>query len=179
MIVSLPTRRRLLGWATGAVLLPDRGRTGILEDLPGFKRKDPRILTQTYRQADDIRLEGRAIAVTPFSAPQGGAPTPPDFAPFLGKALTWAYPDCTVHLDAEPCPCAEVIIRGRIDLYHRLGAAGLKVRVSATVLDVSAAEEYVLWFGAKKADWIRRFAADDCLLVLADDFVTSWRGDSR
>lgn len=147
----------------------------MLESLPGFQRKDPRIHTQVYREADRIRLDGRAISIPPFAAPQAGKPRPPDFAPFLAKALSWAFPESTVYLDETPCACSEVVIRGRIDLYHRVGSGGLKVKVSASVLDVSAEQEYVLWFGAKKADWIRRFAADDCLLLLADDFVASWQ----
>jgi hypothetical protein len=150
-------------------------QAGVLELLPGYRRKDPRIRTQTYRQADAIRLEERTIGIRPFEIPQAGKPVPPDFAPFLGQALTWAFPDSVVDLDPGSAGEVEVLIEGRMDLFHRVGAQGLRVAVSVVVYDVSAGEPFVLWHGAKKADWIRRFSTDDCLLALADDFVATWR----
>ena len=172
MSFSSPSRRRLLTWAAGAVLSSSEAGAGFLDHLPGVRRKDPRIRTQIYRRADAIGLNACAISIRPFKAPQAGSPAPPDFAPFLGRALAWAFPDSVVYL--EPEPASEVVIEGRIDLFHRLGAQGLRANISVAVYDVSDGKEFILWHGAKKADWVRRFPTDDCLLHLADDFVSTW-----
>jgi len=170
---SSPSRRRLLRWAVGAVLCSGNASSGVIEALPGFRRKDPRIQTFTYRRAYPLHLAGRSIAILPFPAPQPGRPKAPDFAPFLGLALGWAFPDSVIELDGNPTG-ADVLIEGKVDLLHRVGAQGLKASISASVFDVSAGEPFVLWSGTKKADWIRRFPMDDCLLQLADDFVKTW-----
>ncbi|MEZ5396469.1 MAG: hypothetical protein R2724_27230 [Bryobacterales bacterium] len=81
------SRRRLLGWAAAGAASPLAGSAAEM-----FGRKDPRILTQTFRRATDIALDERSIRIEPIVAEQAGKPTPPDFAPFLGKALEWALP---------------------------------------------------------------------------------------
>ncbi len=172
MSISSPSRRRLLRWATGASLLGEGLAAGILESLPGFQRRDPRIRTLTYRQTDPIELTERSIAVTPFPAPQGGQPPAPDFAPYLRRSLRRSFPKSTV--ESLATPDIEVLVRGRVELFHRVGARGLRVHVSAELYDVSAEGELVLWAGAKKADWIRRFPTDDCLQLLADSFIETW-----
>lgn len=146
----------------------------MLEALPGFRRKDPRIQTSTYRRAYPLELADRSIGIRPFPAPQGGKPVPPDFSPFLGRALSWAFPGSVIELDPRPSSGVEVLIEGRIELFHRLGAQGLRAAISASVFDVSADEQLVLWSGVKRADWVRRFPTGDCLLALADDFVATW-----
>ena len=166
------SRRSLLALATGSIFAWDDAGGGILEYLPGVRRRDPRIRTLIYRQAGVIELDSRMISIRPFEVRQAGQPPPPDFAPFLGRALAWAYPTTTIHLDSQPA--ADVVIRGRIDLFHRIGSQGLRVNISAAVFDVTAGADFLLWNGAKKADWIRRFPADECLLRLADDFVATW-----
>lgn len=149
----------------------------MLESLPGFRRRDPRIRTQVFQQADAIELAGRAIGIRPFEIRQAGEPAPPDFAPYLGRALTWAFPDSVVELGPRPAAGAEVLVQGRVDLFHRMGAQGLRAAISVVVYDVSQGQEFMLWNGVKKADWIRRFPTDDCLLRLADDFVSTWSED--
>jgi hypothetical protein len=79
-----------------------------------------------------------------------------------------------VYLAGDPRTGAEVLIQGQVELFHRLGAQGLRARISVQMFDVSKSGEYVMWMGAKDAEWIRRFPTDDCLLTLADDFVATW-----
>ena len=157
--------------------MPDLARAGVLESMPGFRRKDPRIRTLTYRHADAIRPAGRPFVVQRFTSDQAGRPAPPDFAPFVSRALAWAFPQSAVFQEPRPDNGPKIRIQGRIDLFHRFGSQGLRVEISACVLEVSCDEETVLWLGAKKADWIRRYSTDDCLLLLADDFVATWTAE--
>lgn len=169
MLFSSISRRRLLERAAAGAAFPAAGKAVEL-----FGRKDPRILTQTYRHSDAIALAERSIRVEPILADQPGKPKPPDFAPFLAKSLEWAFPEAEI-LVGEPADApAEALVRGSIELFHRLGSQGLRVKIALTLFDTGEGEELVLWRGAKRADWVRRFPTDDCMLTLADDFAAEW-----
>ena len=141
--------------------------------LPGFQRKDPRVRFLTYQRSGTIALDARAVVVEPFPAPQGGRPRPPDFAPFLMRSITAIEPGASVE-DGKVISGEGLLVRGRTDRLHRLGAGGLRVHVSLELYDTSTKPQILLWSGAVKADWVRRFPTDDCLQLIADYIVLYW-----
>ena len=66
----------------------------------------------------------------------------------------------------------DLVILGSVDALFRKPSKGLTARVTLRVINTRDGE--VLWYGTKRADWLRRFALDDCLLRLAWSFVSEW-----
>ena len=66
----------------------------------------------------------------------------------------------------------DLVILGSVDALFRKPSKDLTARVTLRVINTRDGE--VLWYGTKRADWLRQFALDDCLLRLAWSFVSEW-----
>jgi hypothetical protein len=143
------------------------------------------------------------LGVYPFVIVQGGEPAPPEFAPVFAQALLQEGSASSVtYVPATPwddTPAWEAgrwtdatriaalaadarrrgfdfVVMGRIDSFFRTAAQGLAAKV--TVWLISAHDGAVVWHGSKKAEWLRRFSLEDCVIRLAWSFATDWRPPS-
>jgi hypothetical protein len=147
-----------------------------------------------------LLLLDRKVGVYPFVVLQGGGPPPPEFAPLLTQALLQegsarsvtqapnAPWDSTPAWEAnqwnEASRIAAVaadgrergfdfVVLGRVDSFFRTAAQGLRAKV--TVWLISTRDGAVVWYGAKKAEWLRRYVIEECVLRLAWSFAIDWR----
>jgi hypothetical protein len=138
--------------------------------------------------------------VYPFVVLQGGEPVPPEFAPLLAQALLQegSARSVTPVPDApwDPTPPwassrwneasriaavaadgrergFDFVVLGRVDRFFRTAAQGLSAKV--TVWLISTRDGAVVWYGAKQAEWLRRYSLEECTLRLAWSFATDWR----
>ncbi len=167
---------------------------------PLFKRGDPRITTYLFVYRPYLVLLDRKVGVYPFDVVQQGEPVPPAFAPLLAQALLqegsavsvtqvpiapweqtpiWEAPQwseagriAAVLADGRERGFDYVVL-GRIDRFYRTAAQGLMARV--TVWLISTQDGAVVWYGAKHAEWLRRYPLEECLLNLAWSFAIDWR----
>ena len=165
-----------------------------------FKRGDPHITTFLFVYRPHLLLLDRQLGVYPFVIEQGGEPSPPEFAPLFAQALLqegstasivfvpeapWeATAPWKAGLWTESARIAAVaadgrqrgfdfVVLGRVDRLYRTTADGLVAKV--TVWLISTADGAVVWYGAKNADWLRRFPLEDCILRLGWAFAIDWR----
>jgi hypothetical protein len=165
-----------------------------------FKHGDPAITTFLFVYRPHLMLLDRKVGIYPFQILQGGEPIPPEFAPLLSQALLQegsatsvtnipAAPwDGTPPWEAEQWSEArrlaavvadgrerglDFVVLGRIDSLFRTAAEGLMAKV--TVWLVSTEDGAIVWYGAKKAEWLRRFSLEECVTRLAWSFAVDWR----
>lgn len=171
---------------------------------PWFKRADPDITTHLFVYRTHLTLLDRRLGVYPFVIAQGGEPRPPEFAPRLTQALLqegsavsvtqvpgapWDQtPDWEASRWNEASRIAAVaadgrergfdfVVLGRVDSFFRTAAQGLTAKV--TVWLISTQDGAVVWYGSKKAEWLRRYSVEECVLRLAWSFATDWRPPPR
>lgn len=171
-----------------------------LRAAPLFKRGDPHITTYLFVYRPHLMLLDRKLGVYPFEIVQGGEPLPPEFAPLLAQALLQEGSARSV----TPVPSApwdqtrawemgrwsevhriaavaadgrergfDFVVLGRIDRFFRTAAQGLMAKV--TVWLISTEDGAVVWYGAKQAEWLRRYSVEDCVLRLTWSFAVDWR----
>jgi hypothetical protein len=166
----------------------------------GFKRGDPAITTFLFVYRPHLLLFDRKLGIYPFVILQRGEPAPPEFAPLLAQALlqegsasavtyvpTAPWDDTPVW-EAERWTEArrlaavaadgrqrgfDFVVMGRIDSLFRTAAQGLVAKV--TIWLISTHDGSVAWHGLKKAEWLRRFSLEDCVIRLAWSFAVDWR----
>jgi hypothetical protein len=165
-----------------------------------FKRGDPAITTFLYVYRPHLLLLDRKLGVYPFVILQGGEPVPPEFGPAFAQALLQEASAAGVtYVPVAPwegTPAWELdrwtaggrlaaiaadgrqrgfdfVVMGRVDSFFRTAAQGLVAKV--TVWLVSTENGAVVWYGAKKAEWLRRFSLEECVIRLCWSFATAWR----
>jgi hypothetical protein len=171
-----------------------------LHAAPWFKRGDPEITTHLFVYRPHLLLLDRKLAVYPFVVVQGGEPVPPDFGPLLAQALlqegsassvtqipdapwdqtpTWeasrwneAGRIAAVAADGRERGF-DFVVLGRIDRFYRTAAQGLSAQVTVWLIETS--DGAVVWYGAKKAEWLRRYTLEECVVRLAWSFAIEWR----
>jgi hypothetical protein len=173
---------------------------GSPQAAPWFKRADPDITTHLFVYRTHLTLLDRRLGVYPFVIAQGGEPRPPEFAPLLTQALLqegsaasvthvpgapWDQtPDWEASRWNEASRIAAVaadgrergfdfVVLGRVDSFFRTAAQGLTAKVSVWL--ISTQDGAVVWYGSKKAEWLRRYSVEECVLRLAWSFATDWR----
>ena len=166
--------------------------------FPWLRRADPKIETFVFTQLEDLAVGKTHVGILPFpGAP--AEPAPPDFGDFLLQALL-EEGHVTAVRKPEKAPWErlpewqrqeldelqrtrsavnwgraenlDLIVLGRTESVFRTAHQGLTVKVSARVLSVE--DGRVLWYGRKRAEWIRSYPTEDCLLNLARSFVDEW-----
>ena len=164
-----------------------------------LRRADPKIETFVFTQHDGLAVGEKRIGLLPFPAASEAEPAPPDFALSLLRALLedrrvgevrkldeapWeALPEWrkrTLNKQEQVCAAVswgrtqglDLIVLGRVETFFRTARQGLTMKVSLRVL--STEDGRVLWYGRKRAEWIRSFPTEDCLLHLARSFVEEW-----
>jgi hypothetical protein len=174
-----------------------------LQAAPWFKRADPDITTHLFVYRTHLTLLDRRLGVYPFVIVQGGEPRPPEFGPPLTQALLqegsavsvtqvpgapWDQtPDWEASRWNEASRIAAVaadgrergfdfVVLGRVDSFFRTAAQGLTAKV--TVWLISTQDGAVVWYGSKKAEWLRRYSVEECVLRLAWSFAIDWRPPS-
>lgn len=167
--------------------------------FPWLHRGDPKIQTFVFTRHPRLAVRKTRIGLLPFPAAREAEPVPPDFAASLLRALLegrqvtdvrkpaqapWeALPEWQRRELDEPARVRlalkwgrgeglDLIVRGRIEALFRTSHQGLTVKVALRVLRVK--DGRVLWDGRKRAEWIRSFPTEDCLLNLARSFVAEW-----
>ena len=170
-----------------------------LKSFPFFNRSDPKIETRVFVHAPQLKLACKEVGVLPVSRSHQPDPAAPAFETFLQQALlqnakaemidsvpslpwdnlpAWKVRELT---DADRIAAVakqgysrklDLVILGSVDALFRKPSKGLTARVTLRVINTRDGE--VLWYGTKRADWLRRFALDDCLLRLAWSFVSEW-----
>lgn len=165
-----------------------------------FKRGDPAITTFLYVYRPHLLLFDRKLGIYPFVILQGGEPAPPEFAPLLAQALLQEGSAASVtYVPAAPWDQTPVweaggwnearrlaaiaadgrqrgfdfVVMGRVDSFFRTAAQGLVAKV--TIWLISTEDGRVVWYGAKKAEWLRRFSLEEHVIRLAWSFATDWR----
>jgi hypothetical protein len=165
-----------------------------------FKHGDPAITTLLFVYRPHLILLDRKVGVYPFQILQGGEPVPPQFAPLLSQALLQEGSASSVtsipSAPWEGTPAWEAdhwnearrlaavaadgrqrgfdfVVMGRVDSFFRTAAEGLMAKV--TVWLVSTEDGAIVWYGAKKAEWLRRFSLEECVTRLAWSFAVDWR----
>ncbi len=167
--------------------------------FPWLRRGDPKIETFVFMQRAGLAVGKKRIGLLPFPAAREAEPVPPDFASSLLRALLedrqvtevrkpeqapWvALPEWRRRELDEPeqvrsavawgrAQGLDLIVLGRTEALFRTARQGLTVKVSVRVL--SAEDGRVVWYGRKRAEWIRLFPIEDCMLHLARSFVEEW-----
>jgi hypothetical protein len=165
-----------------------------------FKRGDPAITTFLFVYRPHLLLFDRKLGVYPFVILQGGEPPPPEFAPLLAQALLQEGSAASVTYvpeapwDGTPVWEAgrwtearrlaaiaadgrrrgfDFVVMGRVDSLFRTAGEGLAAKV--TVWLISTRDGGVVWYGTKKAEWLRRFSLEECVIRLAWSFAIDWR----
>jgi len=165
-----------------------------------FKRGDPHITTFLFVYRPHLVLMDRELGVYPFVILQEGEPSPPEFGPLFTQALLQEGSIASVaYVPEAPWDGAPVwkangwteasriaavaadgrqrgydfVVLGRVDRLFRTASDGLVARV--TVWLISTSDGAVVWYGAKNADWLRRFPLEDCVLRLGWSFAVDWR----
>jgi hypothetical protein len=184
--------------ATLWLISPLRGDR--LKPFPWFNRGDPRIQTHVFLRGVDLDISGKRIAIYPFDVSPKVQPDLAPFGPVLEQALyqegtaavveylpvaPWRGPlspqmkeptdrerDNLGVIDARSRN-ADLLVVGRVQPAFRTAGGGLLVNITVRVL--SARDGRILWYGRKRADWIRRFPIEDCFLNLAWSLVKDWR----
>ena len=164
-----------------------------------LRRADPKIETFVFTQHDGLAVGEKRIGLLPFPAASEAEPAPPDFALSLLRALLEdRRVDEVRKLDEAPWEALPEWRKRTLDKQEQVRAAvglgpyagfgsdrprpggdvfrtarqGLTMKVSLRVL--STEDGRVLWYGRKRAEWIRSFPTEDCLLRLARSFVEGW-----
>jgi hypothetical protein len=167
------------------------------ETLPHFQRSDPRIRIETFLRSAEISVVEKRVGVFEFVSEPQGSPPSPDLAPYFQQALwqqqlaieaVWLGP---VPALSAPTPAGsrfdqafilaasqvarthgvDVVLIGRTQRVVRTISGGLTVKATLWLVHVEG--QTVLWHGRFRADWLRHFPLEDCLLhaawwVLAD-----------
>jgi hypothetical protein len=111
--------------------------------------------------------EGTAAAVEYlFEAPWKG-PLPPQETPLTDRKRWEA-----ALLDARARQ-ADLAVVGQLHSVFRTAGGGLTIKLTVRV--ISTQDGRVIWYGRKRADWIRRFPIEDCYLNLAWSLVRDWQ----
>ena len=170
-----------------------------LKPFPLFNRSDPKIETRVFVHAPRLKLACKEVGVLPFSPSNQPDTKAPSFEIFLQQALlqnakaemidsvpalpwdhlpAWKVRELT---DADRIGAVakqgysrklDLVILGSVDALFRKPSKGLVARVTLRV--VSTRDGEILWYGTKRADWLRHFTLEDCLLHLAGSFVSEW-----
>ncbi len=175
-----------------------------LKPFPWFNRSDPKIQTQVFLRGVDLDISGKRVAIYALDVPVKGQPDLIPFGPVLEQALyqekssaavdyfpapPWRSPlapqmkDLTDHeRDGSAIlhgrsKNADLVVIGGVQSAFRTAGGGLLVSISLRV--ISAHDGRIVWYGRKRADWIRRFPIEDCFLNLAWSFVSDWRPRER
>ncbi len=165
-----------------------------------FKHGDPEITTLLYVYRPHLLLFDHKVGIYPFVVLQGGEPVPPEFAPLLVQALLQEGSAASVtEVPTAPWHATPVweagdwsessrlaaaaadgrqrgfdfVVIGRVDSFFRTAAQGLEAKV--TLWLVSTKDGAIVWYGAKKAEWLRRYSLEDCITRLAWSFALDWR----
>jgi hypothetical protein len=198
--LAQPPITKRIARLTLLVLTLALGLSAPLHAATWFKRSDPAITTFLFVYRPHLLLFDRKLGIYPFVIVQGGEPPPPEFAPLLTQALLQEGSSGSVTnvpvapWDATPAwedsqwtearRLAEIaadgrergfdfVVMGRVDSFFRTAAQGLVAKV--TVWLISTRDGAVVWYGTKKADWLRHFSLEECVIRLAWSFATDWR----
>ncbi len=159
--------------------------------FPFFNRGDPKIQTLVFvHRPSCCDLARLRVGVLPFPLPDAVRPGTPPFDAILEQVLLADFAAASTLLlrgraagppeqaDEERASLAaalgrahhaDLVVLGRVEsLLHR-PSGGLVAKVSLRV--VSAASGEVVFYGAKKADWIRDYPIEDCFRTLARSFL--------
>ncbi len=175
-----------------------------LKSFPFFNRSDPKIETRVFVDAPQLRLACKEVGVLPFSRSNQPDHKAPPFETFLRQALlqsakaemidaipklpwdnlpAWKVRELT---DADRIGAVagqgysrklDLVILGSVDALFRKPSKGLVAGVTVRVISTRDGE--VLWYGTKRADWLRHFALEDCLRRLAWSFVYEWSASPK
>ena len=175
-----------------------------LKPFPFFNRSDPKIDTRVFVHAPQLKLAGKEVGVLPFSRSSQPDHNAPSFETFLQQALlqnakaemidsvptlpwdnlpAWKLIELT---DADRIDAVakqgysrklDLVVFGKVDALFRKPSKGLVARVTLRV--VSTRDGEILWYGTKRADWLRHFTLEDCLLHLARSFVSEWSASPK
>ena len=175
-----------------------------LKPFPFFNRSDPKMETRVFVHAPQLKLACKEVGVLPFSRSNQPDPKAPSFETFLQQALLqnakaemidsvptlpWGnLPDWKVRelTDADRIDAVakqgysrklDLVIFGTVDTLFRKPSRGLVARVTLRVISTRDGE--IHWYGTKRADWLRHFALEDCLLHLAWSFVSEWSASPK
>ncbi len=170
----------------------------------GRHLSDSRLQTSVFVDDPRFQIRGKSVAVFPFELPSEGQPAAPQFGVFLRHAMLEDRQAQTVAYVPAPAWAAvpewqyarwteedrivatareargrglDFAVIGRVETLYRSTRHAVRARV--TVWLISAADEQVVWYGAKKANWVRPFPMDDSLLHLARSFVAEWYPPKR
>ncbi len=195
---------RLLVSCLGTLVVGSTLPAQKLKPFPFFNRSDPKIETRVFVRAPQLKLACREVGVLPFSRSNQPNPNVPSFETFLQQALLQSakaemidsvpalpwdnLPDWKVRqlTDVDRIGAVakqgysrklDLVIFGTVDTLFRKPSKGLVARVTLRVISTRDGE--VLWYGTKRADWLRRFALEDCLLHLAWSFVSEWNAPPK
>ncbi len=163
-----------------------------LKSFPFINRGGPKLKTLTFIQSPTLSLANVRVGVFGFSIPSYADPPPPPFGELLYQALLAEQAAGRVtYLDAawdseklaeqERIASAasygrarglDLIVLGRLDSMLSRSSGGLVLKVTCRLVSTQTGE--VLWYGSKKADWLRRYPLEDCFRTLAYSFLEEW-----
>ncbi len=157
-----------------------------------FTRSDPKIDHLVWVRKLPPYLDKKRVGFLPFQVPDSVSPEPPSFAEILQQlvqaenaarsvtvagSVAFAADDVDAAARFGRLQGYDLVVLGRVDSLFRRSNGGLVLKITLRLVSTSKGE--VLWYGAKKADWIRYFPLEDCLRSLAYAFLDDLLGAVR